>query len=169
MIDRVKVLNFLQDFGCAKLEHLQILFNDSENNFKTVLYDNMVSKKENVFVHNTKRLDNRMLTALDILCKFKKRFTSYWVGHSPVNIEFITKENIKYHIIVVDEENREGILRLINSSPLPFSINDRLILAFPTGGEVDNIKCEIPFLYCVYPELEIINTIEEEIEDEDSE
>ena len=34
MENKEKVLNFLQDFGCCKLEHLQILFNDKNNNFK---------------------------------------------------------------------------------------------------------------------------------------
>ena len=34
MVDKTKVLNFMQDFGCAKIEHLQILFNDKNNNFK---------------------------------------------------------------------------------------------------------------------------------------
>ena len=45
MIDKLKVINFLQDFGCAKLSHLQILYGDKNNNFNTILNGNMVSKK----------------------------------------------------------------------------------------------------------------------------
>ena len=36
MVDKLKVINFLQDFGCAKLAHLQILFEDENNNFKDI-------------------------------------------------------------------------------------------------------------------------------------
>ena len=48
MIDKLKVLNFLQDFGCAKLEHLQILFDGKNDNFKSILSSNMVSKKGDI-------------------------------------------------------------------------------------------------------------------------
>ena len=48
MIDKLKVLNFLQDFGCAKLEHLQILFDSKNDNFKSILSSNMVSKKGDI-------------------------------------------------------------------------------------------------------------------------
>ena len=160
MIDKLKVLNFLQDFGCAKLQHLQKLFGDGDTNFNNILYNNSISRKGEVLIHNTKRLDDKMLIALDILCKFKSRLANYWVGYTPINITFLTKDNIKYHIIVAVEENTKGIIKLINSSPLPIPKADRLILAFSSGGEVNNIECEIPFLYCIYPELEIINEIE---------
>ena len=33
MIDKVKVINFLQDFGCARLKQLQVLFGDKDSNF----------------------------------------------------------------------------------------------------------------------------------------
>ena len=74
MVDELKVINFLQDFGCAKLEQLKILFNAPEDNFKRILFGNMISKKGNIFVHNTKNKDNSMLVALDILCKYKGKF-----------------------------------------------------------------------------------------------
>ena len=49
MVDKIKVINFLQDFGCAKLEQLQILFNDKTENFKSILSSTMVSKKDDIF------------------------------------------------------------------------------------------------------------------------
>lgn len=52
MVDKMKVINFLQDFGCTKLEHLQILYNNEKDNFKNVLVSNMVNKKGDIFVHN---------------------------------------------------------------------------------------------------------------------
>ena len=159
MVDKIKVINFLQDFGCAKLEQLQILFNDKTDNFKSILSSNMISKKDNIFVHNTKRIDNNMLVAIDILCQYKKnkRLTKFYLGNKPIYITFLTRENLMYHIIVADEENKKGIVKIINNYPLSLPKADKLILAFNDGEELENIKCEIPFLYCTYPSLESIN------------
>lgn len=157
MVDKTKVLNFLQDFGCAKIEQLQILFNDKNNNFKNVLDSNMVSKKGDIFVHNTRRIEDKTLIALDILCKYKSRLSNYYLGYDPVIISFLSKDNLLYHIIVADEENKKGIVKLVNSYPLSLPKADRLILAFPDGGELENIDCEIPFLYSTYPGLEVLN------------
>lgn len=157
MVDKLKVMNFLQDFGCARLNQLQILYNDEKNNFKDVLDRNMVSKKGDIFVHNTKRIDDKMLIALDILCKYKTRLAKFYQGYEPVFITFITKDNLMYHIIVADEENQKGVVKLINAYPLSLPKADRLILAFPNGEELENIECEIPFLYSTYPGLEVLN------------
>ena len=157
MNDKLKVINFLQDFGCAKLEHLQKLFGEKNNNFRNILNSNMISKKGNIFVHNTKSIDNKMLIALDILCKYKNRFSKYYLGYEPVVITFLTKENLLYHIIVVDEENKKGIVKLINSYPNSISKADKLILAFPDELELENIECKATFLYCTYPNYEILN------------
>ena len=48
MKNRLKVINSLQDFGCAKLSHLQRLFGNQNDNFKNILYSNMVSRKGNI-------------------------------------------------------------------------------------------------------------------------
>lgn len=157
MVDKIKVINFLQDFGCAKLEHLQILYNESKNNFKNVLDGNLVSKKGDVFVHNTKRIDERILIALDILCKYKAKLSKFYLGYSPVVITFLSKDNLLYHIIVADKDNQKGIVKLVNSYPQSIAKADRMILAFPNAEELENIKCEIPYLYTTYPGYEIIN------------
>lgn len=156
MIDKLKVINFLQDFGCARLSQLQILYNDEKNNFNSVLSGRMVSKKGDIFVHNTKKIDEKMLVALEILCKYKNKLAKFYQGYNPVFITFLSKENLLYHIIVADEENKKGIVKLVNS-PLSLPEADRLILAFPDREELENIDCEIPFLYTTYPGLEIIN------------
>ena len=157
MIDKLKVINFLQDFGCAKLNQLQILYNDENNNFKNVLNRNIVSKKGDIFVHNTKKINDKMIIALDILCKYKTRLVKFYQGYEPVFITFLTKDNLMYHIIVADEENQKGVVKLINSYPLSLPKADRLILAFPNGEQLENIECEIPFLYSTYPGLEVLN------------
>lgn len=159
MVDNLKVMNFLQDFGCARLELLQILFEDKKNNFKSILHSNMVSKKDDIFVHNTRRINNKMLIALDILCKYKvrNRLNKYSLGYDPIVISFISNKHLQYHIIVADKEDKKGIVKKINSYPLSLSKADKLILAFPDRGELENIDCQIPFLYTSYPELIILN------------
>lgn len=160
-----KIINFLQDFGSAKLEHLQRLFDEYNNNFKNILSSNVISKKGDIFVHNTQKIDENMLVALDILCRYKGRFVTFHRGNFPIYISFLTKDNLLYHIIVADEGNKKGIIKLVNSPPyLPKS--DRLILAFPDREDVEKITTDIPFLYCTYPGLDVINgeiTEDEEI------
>lgn len=157
MINELKVINFLQDFGCARVEHLQKLFNNENDNFKNILSSNMVSRKGDIFVHNTRKIDNKILVALDVLCKYKDRLSKYYLGYDPVAITFLTKNNTMYHIIVADEENKKGIVKIVNSYPLSLPKVDKLILVFPDEQELENIDCPIPFLYAIYPGLEIIN------------
>lgn len=139
------------------MDQLQTLYRDKNNNFKNILSGNIVSKKGDVFVHNTQRVDDNMLIALDILCKYKNRFVKFYKGYEPVYITFLTDENLLYHIIVATEENKKGIVKLVNSYPLSLPKADRLILAFPDRGELQNIDCQIPFLYVLRPSLEIVN------------
>ena len=75
-----------------------------------------------------------------------------------ITVTFFTKENLQYHIIVADEDNKKGIIKIVNAYPLSFPKVARLILAFPDVGELENIECSIPFLYTVFPELEVLNT-----------
>ena len=157
MVNKLKVINFLQDFGCARLSHLQKLYGDENNNFKNVLDGNIVSKKGDIFVHNTKKINEKMLIALDILCKYKDRFIRFYQGCDPILITFLSNENLLYHIIIADEGNKKGIVKLVNSYPLSLPKADKLIVAFPDSSELENIDCDIPFLYTTYPELEIIN------------
>lgn len=157
MVDKLKVINFLQDFGCARLNQLQILYNDEKNNFNNILNGNMVSKKGDIFVHNTKKINDKMLIALDILCKYKHKLVRFYQGYAPVLITFLTNENWLYHIIVTDKDNEKGIVKLVNAYPLSLPKADRLILAFPSAEELEDINCSIPFLYCTYPNLDVIN------------
>ena len=68
--EKIKIINFIQDFGCCTLKHLQILFNRSNDNFKDILQSNFVSKKDGIFVYNKASIDMKMIYALDILCKY---------------------------------------------------------------------------------------------------
>ena len=102
----------------CKIEHLQTLFADKNNSFRSILSSNIVSKKGEIFIHNTKNIDNKMLIALDILCKYKGCYIKFHKGYAPIIITFLTKENLLYHIIVADKENQKGIVKLVNSYPL---------------------------------------------------
>lgn len=154
MVDKLKVINFMQDFGCAKLIHLQTLFNDTSNNFKNILMNNIVSKKNDIFIYNNCKVDEKMLAALDILCKYKKRLNKYYIGYQPVYITFLTKDNTMYQIIVADKLNEKGVVKQINN-PTCLPDSDKYILAFQDGKQLKNIHTSKPFLYCIYPSLEI--------------
>ena len=154
---QIKVANFLQDFGCAKLKHLQTIFEDEKNNFKSLLSTNMISKKGDVFVHNTQKIDEKKLVALDIFCMFKYKLKHFYIGLEPIQLTFLTKDNLIYHIIVADEEHKKGITKLVNAYPFSLPKADKLILAYPDREELDKIECQIPFIYTIYPNLEIIN------------
>lgn len=164
MYNKEKVINFLQDFGAARIDQLQRLFNEYNNNFRDILSSNMVSKKGDIFIHNTKKIDENMLVALDILCRYKNRFKTFHRNNFPIYITFLTKDNLLYHIIVADEGNKKGIIKLVNS-PLCLPKADRLILAFPDREDVEKIITDIPFLYCTYPDLDVVN--DEITEDEE--
>ena len=84
-------------------------------------------------MHNTKRIDKKMLSAIDVLCKYKGKYIRFYKNYDPIYITFLTKDNTMYHIIVADEENKKGVVKVINK------------------------HCDIPFLYCIYPELKVIN------------
>ena len=100
---------------------------------KRILTGNMISKKQGIFVHNTKTINDLMLIALDILYKYKGRYIKFYKGYDSIIITFLTKDNLLYHIIVADEKNKKGIVKLVNSYPLSLPKADRLILAFPDG------------------------------------
>ena len=101
MNDELKIINFIQDFGCATLKQLQILFNKPHDNFKNILSNNIISKKGDIFVYNTARIDMKTIYALDILCKYKNRYRYFHRGFDPVYITFLSKENLLYNIIVI--------------------------------------------------------------------
>ena len=75
--ERIKIINFLQDFGCATLKQLQILSNKPNDNFKDILTGNFVSKKGDIFIHNNAELNMKTINALNVLCRYKGRYFSY--------------------------------------------------------------------------------------------
>lgn len=154
--EKIKIINFLQDFGCATVEQLQTLCGKPNYSFKEILSSNIVSKKDNIFVHNTKTIDKKMIAALDILCKYKKRLIHFRKNYAPVYITFLTKNDTLYHIIVTDKENEKGVLKLLNMNPPYFQEADKYIVLFEDETSFDNIECSVPYLYCTYPNIKIV-------------
>ena len=62
--EKIKIINFIQDFGCCTLKHLQILFNKPNDNFKDILQGNFVNRKGDIFVYNKSTIDMKMIYAL---------------------------------------------------------------------------------------------------------
>jgi len=158
MIDKLKVINFIQDFGCAKLKHLQILFDANNDNFKSILNTNVISKKGDIFVYNNRKINYKTLVALDILCNYKGRYTKFLPNFNPIFVSFFTKDNKLYHILVSDEQNEDSVVKQINN-PNCLPDGHKYILAFRDDSMFKNIKTTIPFLYCIYPSLEIIEQV----------
>ena len=155
--ERIKVINFLQDFGCATLKQLQVLYNKPNDNFKDILTGDFVSKKGDIFIHNNAELNMKTINALNVLCRYKGRFKQFHKGHDPVYITFLTKDNILYNVIVTDKSSEQGVLKLlkVNSPIIPEA--DKFILLFQDDSCFDTLECNTPFAYCVYPELKVIN------------
>ena len=147
----------MQDFGCAREDQLKNLFYNININFKDLLSNACISKKNNIYIHNTSTFDESTIIALDILYKFKGRYKFFRKKQFPVKISFLNKENELYYIIVADENNKKGIIKLINSNEYDLTSANKLILAFPDDSDLNNINTDSPFLYCTYPGLEIKN------------
>lgn len=50
MNDELKIINFIQDFGCVTLKQLQILFNRPNDNFKNILSSNIIRVKRMIYL-----------------------------------------------------------------------------------------------------------------------
>lgn len=61
-----------------------------------------------------------------------------------------------YNIIATDKENEQGVLKLLRiESPIIPEV-DRLILLFRDEVCFNEEQCSTPFVYCIYPELKIV-------------
>ena len=124
-----KIINFLQDFGCSTQEQLIKLYGNNID-FKYILGTGNVSKKGNIYVHNLKAIDKKMINALDVLCSYKGRFKQFHTNFEPIYVTFLTKNNLLYHIIVSDKNDEKGVLKLLKDSEHYIREADRLILLF---------------------------------------
>lgn len=150
-----KIINFLQDFGCSSQEQLNILFGNNID-FKYILGTGNVSKKGNIYIHNLKSFDNKMIFALDVLCKYKGRYKQFHTNFSPIYITFLTNENVLYHIIVTDKNDEKGVLKLLKNVEFSMPDADKLIILFEDLEMYSKLECKKQYLYCTYPPVKII-------------
>lgn len=154
--EKRKIINFVQDFGCCTLKQLQILYNKPNDNFKDILQGNFVNRKGDIFVYHKATIDMKMIYALDVLCRYKKRLKEYYKRYDPVYITFLTKDNILYNIIVTNKSDEQGVLKLLKNNAPTIPEADKFILLFEDETCFNDIICSTPFAYCVYPSLKII-------------
>ena len=99
----------------------------------------------------------KMISALDVLCKYKKKLKQYHKGYDPVYITFLTNENVLYNIIVTNKQDEQGVLKLLrNNSPI-IPEADKFLLLFEDETCFESVECKTPYSYCLYPDLKIIN------------
>ena len=139
--ENTKIINFIEDFGCCTLKQLQILFNKPNDNFKNILQSNFVTRKGDIFVHNKANIDMKMIYALNVLCRYKKRLKYYHKGYDPTYITFLTNDNMLYNIIVTDKSNEQGVLKLLRIKSPNIPEADRFILLFQDEICFNEVQC----------------------------
>lgn len=147
-----KIINFIEDFGCITEEQLKVLFNCDKSTIRNILHAHFINKKGNVFVHKQKSINKKMLAAIDVLCEYKSRFKQFYKNFEPIYITFLSKSDE----IVSEKADEKGIIKMIRNKPSGSWNCDKLILLFEDTEMKDKIDTEIPYLYCTYPQIEII-------------
>lgn len=61
-----------------------------------------------------------------------------------------------YNIIATDKENEQGVLKLLRIESPIIPEADRLILLFKDEVCFNEVQCSIPYIYCIYPGLRIM-------------
>lgn len=151
-----KIINFIEDFGCITEEQLKVLFNCDKSTIRNILHAHFINKKGNVFVHKQKSINKKMLAAIDVLCEYKGRFKQFYKNFEPIYITFLSKSDELYNIIVSEKADEKGIIKMIRNKPSGSWNCDKLILLFEDTEMKDKIDTDIPYLYCTYPQVEII-------------
>lgn len=149
-----KIINFIEEFGCAKIKHLETLFEIDKTTLKNILRNHFINRKDDVIVIRNKRIDKKIIAALDVLCEYKGRYKTFYKNIEPVFISFLTKKDEMYDIIVSEKKDEEGIIKLFKNTPNWKA--DKLIILFEDTNMFDKIDCNKPYLYCTYPEIKII-------------
>ena len=63
-----------------------------------------------------------------------------------------------YHIIVSDKCDEKGLLKLLRINSAIISEANKFILLFKDEECFNDIECNVTYVYCVYSEMNIINT-----------
>ncbi len=150
----IKIINFIEDFGCVKINQLETLFGLDKITLKNILRYHFINKKDDIIVFKNKTINKKMIAALDVLCKYKGRYKYFKRNFEPVYISFLSKNDETYDIIVSEKKDEEGIIKMLNKNQ---NLNaDKLILLFEDEQAKSRLNITKPYLYCIYPEIKVI-------------
>ena len=150
----IKIINFIEDFGCVKVSQLETLFDLDRITLKNILKYHFINKKGDNIIFKNRTIDKKMLAALDVLCRYKGRYKYFKRDFEPIYISFLSNTNEVYSIIVSEKKDEEGIIKMLNKSP---DLNaDKIIILFEDDLSIDRLIKKNKYLYCLYPDIKII-------------
>lgn len=151
-----KIINFIEDFGCVTEEQLYTLFNCDKNILKSITHNHFINRKGNIIVHKQKKIDKKVIAVIDILCEYKGRYKQFYKNFEPVYLSFFSKKGELYNIIVTEKADEKGIVKMLNNKTNRNWDADKLILLFEDEEMFDKIEIDIPYLYCTYLPVRIV-------------
>ncbi len=152
-----KIVNFIEEFGCVTEEQLKQLFECDKIAIKNILHYHFINKKGNILVHKQKSIDNKIIAAIDVLCEYKGRYKYFYKNFEPIYISFLGKNNELYDIIVTEKADERGVIKLLKNKTNWNA--DKIILLFEDTEMLNKIDINIPYLYCIYPPIKIVEKI----------
>ena len=151
----IKIINFIEDFGCVRISQLEKLFNIDKRTLKSILKYHFINKKDDIIVFKNKTINKKMIAALEVLCKYKGRYKYFKRNFEPVYISFLSNKDEVYDIIVSEKKDEEGIIKMLNKNQ---NLNaDKLILLFEDELSIKKINIRKSYVYCIYPDIRIVN------------
>lgn len=151
-----KIINFIEDFGCITERQLYILFECDKSTLKNILHHHFINKKDDVFVFKQKRIDKKILAAIDVLCEYKGQYKEFYRNFNPIYLTFLKKNNELYNVIITEKADEKGIIKMLKNKPSKNWKCDKLILLFEDTEMIDKIETDMPYLYCTYPPVDIV-------------
>ena len=150
----IKIINFIEDFGCVKVSQLETLFDLDKITLKNILKYHFINKKEDTIIFKNRSIDKKMIAALDVLCRYKGRYKYFKKDFKPIYISFLSNKDEVYSIIVSEKKDEEGIVKMLNKNQ---NLNaDKIIILFEDELSIGKLIAKKKYLYCLYPDIKII-------------
>ena len=150
----IKIINFIEDFGCVKVSQLETLFDLDKITLKNILKNHFINKKGDTIIFKNRLIDKKMIAAIDVLCKYKGRYKYFKKDFKPIYISFLSNKDEVYSIIVSEKKDEEGIIKMLNKNE---NLNaDKIIILFEDELTIGKLIKKSKYLYCLYPDIKII-------------
>ena len=88
------------------------------------------------------------------MCEYKGRYKYFYKNFEPIYISFLGKNNELYDIIVTEKADERGVIKLLKNKTNWNA--DKIILLFEDTEMLNKIDINIPYLYCTYPSIKIV-------------